>query len=595
MSENITSLASENLNPSLKNLLEDVQKGLIRVPRFQRPFIWSDLQRIELLRSIRDNMPIGSLLIWRTTAHRLSSFPYIGPHAIPESSHVTPSLGWQFLLDGHQRVSTLLGLLNRPEDTPTDNIDEQSIDWNIVYDLEEQDFIFEKKINKKSKNHFKPVLPLFTLLDGRLVNRHLRNIRNAMPISQESDDTLELWEMRADNIAYRFQQCRIPVVIMVSDDLQLAAKTFQRINSLGTPMGESHLVAALTWNEGFDLREQISKLKNELPLGWRDIEESIYLQVCRGIIGLDITKSGQLELVTRLSDDPTILNRAGNAISKAVKWFIDELLIYKEELLPYSLQLVIIASEIAKSGSKIKKNNARKWFWRTASTEVFTVGTYREVKREQDLLSSPNVDNEKWDVSIELPNRFDFRSARVRLHMLLLANYTAPRGSDDKRINTCEVLKSYGRDALVRFITNGKEDSKGLKQLIQGSGNRFLLKPEDAPKFFENLEHGKLSPQTLESHFISNLSLLHLKRGDYEGFLKNRADDISKFNFEISSLVSKDFKKSKCPCCGIMSISEDDNEALFGYRIMKGERRIQSYCRSCRSLSKKQNENSIDI
>ncbi|MFM5717844.1 DUF262 domain-containing protein [Aeromonas caviae] len=589
MSENITSLASENLNPSLRSLLEDVQKGLIRVPKFQRPFIWSDLQRIELLRSIRDNMPIGSLLIWRTTEHHLSSFEYIGPHAIPKSSDVTPSLGWQFLLDGHQRVSTLLGLLMSP-DMDTCNIDdEDQIDWNIVYDLEEQDFIFEKKIKRKSKGSYTPILPLSTLLDGRLVNKHLRGIRNEMPNTPENDQNLELWEERADNISYRFQQCRIPVVIMVSDDLQLAAKTFQRINSLGTPMGEAHLVSALTWKENFDLREQISTLKRELPAGWRNIEESIYLQVCRGIIGLDITKSGQLELVHTLNSNPDILSTAGKAINTTINWFVSELLIHKEELLPYSLQLVIIASEIAKSNSSIKNSSARRWFWRTASTEVFTVGAYREVKREQDLLSNPDINNEPWDISVELPSRFDFRSARVRLHTLLLANYTAPRNSKNKRIDTNFLLNQYGRDSLVRYITNERGSSKTLKQLIQGPGNRFLLDPEDASEFFMALENGSLDTDTLESHFISEDSILYLKEGNYEGFLNSRADDISKFNFNISSIVSNEFKRYRCPSCGAASISAEDNEILFGYRIMSGVKRIQSYCRSCRSSSKKNN------
>ena len=52
MSDTLTALASENLNPSLRSLLEDVQRGHIRVPRFQRPFVWTDSQRLDLLRSV---------------------------------------------------------------------------------------------------------------------------------------------------------------------------------------------------------------------------------------------------------------------------------------------------------------------------------------------------------------------------------------------------------------------------------------------------------------------------------------------------------------------------------------------------------------
>ena len=152
MSENLTALASENLNPSLRSLLEDVQRGHIRVPRFQRPFVWTDEQRLELLQSVRDNMPIGSLLVWRTIKFKLASFPRVGPHVIPRIAESAPSTGWQYLLDGHQRVSTLLGLLLPPNVvTPASDLfdeeeeDEEDIDWDIQYDLLAQEFVFARK------------------------------------------------------------------------------------------------------------------------------------------------------------------------------------------------------------------------------------------------------------------------------------------------------------------------------------------------------------------------------------------------------------------------------------------------------------------
>ena len=137
MSETLTALASENLNPSLRSLLEDVQRGHIRVPRFQRPFVWSDDQRLELLQSVRDNMPIGSLLVWRTIKFKLASFPSVGPHIIPSIADIAPATGWQYLLDGHQRVSTLLGLLLPPTHLTAISLisEDDEIDWDIKYDL----------------------------------------------------------------------------------------------------------------------------------------------------------------------------------------------------------------------------------------------------------------------------------------------------------------------------------------------------------------------------------------------------------------------------------------------------------------------------
>jgi hypothetical protein len=42
-------------------------------------------------------------------------------------------------------------------------------------------------------------------------------------------------------------------------------------------------------------------------------------------------------------------------------------------------------------------------------------------------------------------------------------------------------------------------------------------------------------------------------------------------------------ERSRCPRCG----AEGETEALFGTRVLGGERRAQSWCRSCRSAARK--------
>ena len=50
----------------LKNIIDDVKKGEIKIPQFQRKFVWKEQQALDLLDSIANNYPIGSLLLWRT-------------------------------------------------------------------------------------------------------------------------------------------------------------------------------------------------------------------------------------------------------------------------------------------------------------------------------------------------------------------------------------------------------------------------------------------------------------------------------------------------------------------------------------------------
>jgi hypothetical protein len=538
MSETLTALASENLNPSLRSLLEDVQRGHIRVPRFQRPFVWTDQQRIELLQSVRDNMPIGSLLVWRTSKFKLASFPMVGPHPIPPIMDIAPATGWQYLLDGHQRVSTLLGLLlppiqNQESQTPDSKDESDVIDWDIQYDLHTQEFFFARKQRKKGP--VRPLLPLWKLFDGRLVNKHMREMRRLGEQENWTDENLDSWEERADQLSYRFQQCRIPIVVMVTDDLSLAAKTFQRINSLGTPMDETHLVTALTWTADFDLRERISEIQSTFPQGWKKTEDSLFLQVCKGLSGLDMTKTGQSELVKKLTDDPTLLARAGNGLRSAVELLSRKAGIAYPELLPYSFQLVILAVFFAtNSDAAEKEDHLMRWFWRTGWSEIFGSASFREVRSEQDNLTlAVEVDAEPhWTRDNELPARFDFRFARVRLFTLRQAARDDLVDEFGNALDGQSLLKNHGRDALVRLFAAPKGATTHLKKLLQGGGNRFFMDPTKEQILRERLRFGPdLPDDVLASHFISAEALQALRGGDLETFVASRERTMEAWDF----------------------------------------------------------------
>jgi hypothetical protein len=522
--DTLTALASENLNPSLRSLLEDVQRGHIRVPRFQRPFVWTNEQRIELLESIGDNMPIGSLLVWRTVKYRLESFPNVGPHIMPAIPTKSPQTGWQYLLDGNQRVSTLLGLLLPPlKEVKETDPSTTEIDWDIQYDLMDEQFVFAQKVRRKGVT--RPLLPLWTLFDGRLVNRHLRDLRKVAGNNGWSEDEVEEWETRADQLSYRFQQCRIPIVVMVTDDLGLAAKTFQRINSKGTPMSEAHLVAALTWTSEFDLRDSLLALRDELPFGWRSIDDSIYLQICKGLANLDMTKAGQEELVRFIKNDPEMLDRAGQGLSAAIELLSEQCNVIQYELLPYAYQLVLLAVEFASDRIKRQESRFVDWFWRTGWSELFSSTTYRQMTSEQAYLRGIASMEARW-YRDPLPDRFDFRSARVRLFTLRLAQREITNVAG-KRISGRWLLEQYGRESLGRLFGAPKDASVRLKQLLQGNGNRFFMVPSEQSEIIEALFYDEQIPQKfLDSYFIDRRALSLLREGDLEAFLQRRASKI---------------------------------------------------------------------
>src|SRR4051794_3202595 len=104
----------------LSQLLEEVAAGFIQVPRFQRPLVWDWERRRELLRSVREGIPMGSIMVWRTNKDLIEGYHKLGPHQLlPPPSDVNAR---QYLLDGVQRLSTLYGALHVPN-TTCDNDD----------------------------------------------------------------------------------------------------------------------------------------------------------------------------------------------------------------------------------------------------------------------------------------------------------------------------------------------------------------------------------------------------------------------------------------------------------------------------------------
>lgn len=124
---------------SFTDLIKDVENGVIKIPNFQREFIWPMKKTIKLLDSISKGYPVGSFLIWETT-EKLPDLRNIGNIPLPE----TPE-GYlvKYVLDGQQRITSLFACMkeahlnNRP--------------YILFYDLENKIFTDNSEDNSAEK------------------------------------------------------------------------------------------------------------------------------------------------------------------------------------------------------------------------------------------------------------------------------------------------------------------------------------------------------------------------------------------------------------------------------------------------------------
>ena len=56
----------ENQNKKYDHLFTDIDTGYIKIPKFQREFVWNKTQTARLLDSIIKGYPIGTFILWKT-------------------------------------------------------------------------------------------------------------------------------------------------------------------------------------------------------------------------------------------------------------------------------------------------------------------------------------------------------------------------------------------------------------------------------------------------------------------------------------------------------------------------------------------------
>lgn len=91
---------------SIRQLLQKITAGEIRIPAFQREFVWAPNRVQFLMDSIYKGYPIGSLLFWKTK-EKLSFDRKLGPYKLPDPQAEYPI---NYVLDGQQRLTSIFGV-----------------------------------------------------------------------------------------------------------------------------------------------------------------------------------------------------------------------------------------------------------------------------------------------------------------------------------------------------------------------------------------------------------------------------------------------------------------------------------------------------
>ena len=88
---------------TIRQLLQRITDGEVRVPAFQRDFVWEPDRVQFLMDSIYKGYPIGTVLFWRTKEQLLHDRD-LGPFTLPDPKAQYPI---DYVLDGQQRLTSI--------------------------------------------------------------------------------------------------------------------------------------------------------------------------------------------------------------------------------------------------------------------------------------------------------------------------------------------------------------------------------------------------------------------------------------------------------------------------------------------------------
>lgn len=269
---------------SIRKIIDKITSGEIRIPSFQRGFVWEEDDVAFFMDSLFKGYPIGAVLLWRTK-ERLLNERNLGHFTLPEPTKDYPV---DYVLDGQQRLTSIFSVF-QTELEPRDDTN-----WKDIYYLignsknsQELQFVPLVKEDVDYKKHF-PIKTLFDSVEYRRATEILGDKEKA----------------EIDKLQETFKEIIVPVQLMETDDRSIVAIVFERINRAGVPLESFQLLTAWSWSTDFDLQEKLDELSSELSgCGFDGLaeEQDLLMKCFTGyILGNTFISGAKVDLSTTL-------------------------------------------------------------------------------------------------------------------------------------------------------------------------------------------------------------------------------------------------------------------------------------------------------
>ncbi len=520
-------------NQSIREILDAVYRGQVRIPAFQRGFVWDPDRVAFLIDSIYKGYPFGSLLFWRTN-EPLRTERKLGPFELPEPHDDFPI---DYVLDGQQRITSIFGVFQTElEHQENDSWKDIYFDFSSRADVQESQFLALDTSEVDEARHF----PLNSFFDTAEYRRLTRNM---------TDDLAG----KIDSVQAAFKEAKIPVQSFRTDEKDKVAIIFERINRQGIPLDTLQLLSAWTWSEDFQLQNQFEDLIEELEgYGFSELSNDISLLLrCTAAV---LTNSCKPESLVELNgaDVRERFDEVVNGIKGALDFLKAELNVHSISLLPYKYILVPLSVFFSIDGSRefrysnMQREEIVRWFWRCSFIKRYSHGTMRNLGLDIDEIRKLKNGDENTlsnlspviTADIFKKEKFLMNSVMTKVYILMLSKNSpvsfingTPIGLEEK-LRVCNrkefhhlMPKAFLRDSeqslysencLANFCFISRADNREL------GGNK--------PSVYREKMAGNID-SIIQSHYCPNA----LFDDNYEQFINIRSELLGQKAAELCS------------------------------------------------------------
>ncbi|MBB6475780.1 GmrSD restriction endonuclease domain-containing protein [Sphaerisporangium rubeum] len=506
----------------MEQVLTPLAAGELRIPKFQRPFVWRPEQILDLFDSIERGYPIGSLLFWETSLS-LASLDYIGDLPVPRPGEGRPVA---YVLDGHQRLSALFGTLRRPATArrSTEQSDWMWWPYRVLGDVDDGGSRYRHwKRAEAPPPHYLPMRSVLRTIDFLAFARELA--AKATP-----DMDVDRLISEAELVSQRIKSYKLAVVRLVGGSLDVAVEVFSRVNSTGQPMRPAQMVSALTYrtSDQPSLSDRIDEMVELVAdTGFGEISSDAVFRAVLAIAGEENVQEARWDVLARRVQNQLqdAVDATEVALVRAVLFIRDQIGVPLARLIPYDAQLMLLATFFHNCPVPDTKQIDRltRWFWVTSWSGYFAGANTTQIRQALQEMKEFAGGRRSLSVAGErsrpFPDRFDLRSARVRAFIIWeLQEFPERLTAEGARIPAVEVLARAANAAYRHVVT------KRGAPAVSSPANRLIMPTAPRVSVRNTLLNlpDHLRDVVLASHGIPLQAWELLRVNDDEGFVEMR-------------------------------------------------------------------------